>query len=76
MRWFRASCPTQRLQCQGTPPATESPPEIPSCPECGEAEWAVIYGLTLAVSVTSEGIERVVVEDENLGPIQRVICRA
>jgi len=30
----------------------------------------------LAVSVTSEGIERVVVEDENLGPIQRVICRA
>ena len=49
--------------------------EVPPCPECGETSWAVIYDLTLGVSVTPEGIERVVVEDENLGPIQRVVCR-
>lgn len=49
--------------------------EIPPCPDCGETNWAVIYDLTLGVGVTSEGIERVVVEDENLGPIQRVACR-
>jgi len=35
----------------------------------------VIYDLTLGVAVTAEGVERVVVEDENLGPIQRVVCR-
>ena len=50
-------------------------PEVPPCPECGEANWAVIYDLTLAVAVTSDGVDRVVVEDENLGPVERVICR-
>lgn len=49
--------------------------EVAACPECGETKWAVIYDLTLGVAVTSEGIDRVIVEDENLGPIQRVICR-
>lgn len=49
--------------------------EIPPCPDCGGTNWAVIYDLTLGVGVTSEGIERVVVEDENLGPIHRVVCR-
>ena len=49
--------------------------EVPPCPECGEANWAVIYDLTLGVGVTEDRIDRVVVEDENLGPIRRVVCR-
>jgi len=50
--------------------------EIPPCPECGATNWAVIYELTLGVGVREGGIECVVVEDENLGPIRRVACRA
>ena len=49
--------------------------QVPPCPGCGETNWAVIYDLTLGVAVTAEGVERVVVEDENLGPVQRVVCR-
>ena len=49
--------------------------DVLACSGCGETNWAVIYDLTLGVGVTSKGIECVVVEDENLGPIQRVICR-
>ena len=59
----------------GGPGDTPRLPDVPPCLECGETKWAVIYNLTLGVGVTPEGIERVVVEDENLGPIQRVVCR-
>ena len=48
---------------------------VPPCPECGETNWAVIYDLTLGVGVTSEAIVQVVIEGENLGPIQSVAYR-
>jgi len=49
--------------------------DVPPCSRCGETNWAVIYDLTLGVGVRSTGVDRVIVEDENLGPIQRVACR-
>ena len=65
---------------RGNPPDDDSDdavphPEIPPCPECGETNWAVVYDLTLGVGIRSRGIECVVVEDENLGPIKMVACR-
>lgn len=57
------------------PDTVERGADVPPCPECGETSWAVIYSVTVSVAINEEGIDCVVVEDENVGPIQSVACR-